>query len=170
MGARISEVGALRREDELLLLREDRAVFSLGSFLAKNEDPQLRREPINIMALPSNSKLCPVATLREYLRRTPHRSSGPLFLNTKTSEPLKLGSLRKLTVEFIKEMHPGSLPRSHECRKVSTSLAFLAGMQFDDITGYTGWSGHRVFVKHYLLQIHGARNRCIALGKPVGGW
>ena len=169
MGARISEVGALRREDEHLLLREDCAVFSFGDFLTKNEKPLERREPITIQSLPTNKRLCPVATLRLYLQRTSHLTSGPLFVNTNTDAPLKNIALARLLVKFIQELHPGSNPRSHDCRKVSSSLAFLGGMGFNEISSFTGWAGHRVFVKHYLSQIRGARTRCIALGKPVGG-
>ena len=168
MGARISEVGALKRGDDFLSLRGDRVIFSFGDFLAKNEDPLKRRDPIVIESLPSNQRLCPVATLREYLRRTASISSGPLFLHTVTSNPLDLNSIRTSMVNFIKELHPGSDPKSHDCRKVSSSLAFLGGMEFQEISRYTGWSGHRVFVKHYLSQIRSARTKCVAMGRPLG--
>lgn len=169
MGACISGVEALKRGDEYLLLRGDCAIFSFGDFLAKNERPLSRRDPVTIQSLPSNKKLCPVATLRQYLQRTSHVTSGPLFINTRTNAPLKIRSLTKLLVDFIGELHPGSVPKSHDCRKVSSSLAFLGGMGFHEISSFTGWSGHGVFVKHYLSQIPSAWTRCVAWGRPVGG-
>ena len=168
MGARISELGALKRGDEHLLLRGDSAVFSFGDFLCKNEKPLSRREPVDIQALPSNKKLCPVATLRQYLQQTSHITCGPLFVHSKTEVPLKSRALAKALVDFIGELHPGSVPKAHDSRKVSSSIAFLGGMGFDEISHFTGWSGHRVFVRHYLSQIRSARTRCIALGKPMG--
>ena len=90
MGACISGVEALKRGDEYLLLRGDCAIFSFGDFLAKNERPLSRRDPVTIQSLPSNKKLCPVATLRQYLQRTSHVTSGPLFINTRTNAPLKI--------------------------------------------------------------------------------
>ena len=51
MGARISEVGALKRGDYFLSLRGDRVIFSFGDFLAENEDPLKRRDPIVIKSL-----------------------------------------------------------------------------------------------------------------------
>ena len=125
MGARISEVEALKRGDEHLLLREDSVVFSFGDFLSKNERPLSRREPVHIQSLPSNKKLCPVATLRQYLQRTSNITSGPLFVHSKTGVPLQTATLAKSLVKFIGELHPGSNPKSHDCRKVSSSLAFL---------------------------------------------
>ena len=64
MGARVSEVASLYRGEEFLKFPDngDLLLWPAPGFLAKNEDPQRRRDPVSIRCLP-NSPLCPVATL-----------------------------------------------------------------------------------------------------------
>ena len=169
MGARVSELAALKRGNEFCLVREDNVIFSFGNFLAKNEKPLSRREPISVSALKEDPKLCPVATLRKYLDRTSQVTDGPIFVHPDSGVPLKPYNIRLNIVKLIRKLQPGSVPSAHDMRKYASSLAFFGNMSYEKIVSYTGWSGHRVFMKHYLHQIRGVHQRCIALGSVIGG-
>ena len=168
MGARVSELHALRRGDHFCVITEYSATFSFGSFLAKNENPMKRRPPIVVPAMPSNPALCPVQTLKKYLDRTALAEQGPLFLRPDTTDRLPLLSLRVHIVGLIVALCPGSNPKSHDLRKYAASLAFFGNFKMDEVSRYTGWAGERVFVRHYVKQIRALRSRCVALGKVVG--
>ena len=120
-GPRISELHALRRgqfitrQGRSLVLRPDPA------FLAKNEDPLIRRSPIMIRALEGQeNSLCPVKSLEDYLEATPSSSHGPLFRN-QSGGPLSKGNLRVTLACLIRKTHPQAFPRSHDLWKMAAS-------------------------------------------------
>ena len=120
-GPRISELHALRRgqfitrQGHSLVLRPDPA------FLAKNEDPLIRRSPIIIRALEGKeNSLCPVKSLEDYLEATPAISHGPLFRN-QSGCPLSKGNLRVTLACLIRKTQPQAFPRSHDLWKMAAS-------------------------------------------------
>ena len=169
-GPRLSELHALRRcefisrRDQALILRPDPA------FLAKNENPLYRRSPIIIKPLEDPDRsLGLVKSLEDYLEATASSIDGPLFRSS-SGTPLSKGNIRVTLVRLIRKAHPRAFPRSHDLRKLASSLAFFGEMSVSDISTFTGWSSQRVFLRHYLGEITELRHRCVAMGRPVGSF
>ena len=40
-------------------------------------------------------------------------------------------------------------------------------MQFSDMSRYSGWSSPKVFLRHYLKEIHDVRKTCVSMGRVV---
>ena len=167
-GGRISEISALRRGPEftyvtppgILVLRPG------PDFLAKNEDPLLRRRPWRISPIPGDDdSLCPVTAMQVYLDRTAGFTSGSLFRHHSSGKPLSVSGLRCCLTSLIKKHNPDSVPKAHDLRKMASSLAFFEGMSFPDITSMTGWSSLNVFVRHYLHEIETLQRTCVVLGR-----
>ena len=127
MGARVSEIAALRRGDKFLKISECGNLFLTPGpdFLAKNENPFRRRDPISIAPLSSRSEMCPVFTLRYYLDKTKDITDGPLFRHSISNKPLTIMGIKILLTSLIKKCNPDSIPKSHDIRKMATSLAFF---------------------------------------------
>ena len=66
---------------------------------------------------------------------------------------LFLPKIRLMLCQFIRLADPGSIPKSHDLRKVASAFAFLRSMSLSDISGVTGWASGRVFREHYLHSI-----------------
>ena len=79
IGARVSEIAALRRGDKFLKISECGSLFLIPGpdFLVKNEN-LLKSDPFSIVLWPSQ-KMCPVSTLRYHLDRTKDITDSPLF-------------------------------------------------------------------------------------------
>ena len=173
-GGRISELHALNRGAQYLAFSTDRRSVSLLSrytFLAKNEHPLHRRDPIDIQGLSdedgSPHVLCPVQALSRYLNVTKEFVSGPLFRNSLTGTPLAKSKCSKIICDLIKDSQPGSFPLGHDLRKMSTSLAFFRQMHLPEICQRVGWASGNVFIRHYLKDIQEVMSTCVVLGRPT---
>ena len=171
-GGRISEIHALRREPEFLAFGDnDLTLISRVSFLAKNENPTHRRDPIVIPRLfdddGSPHVLCPVAALENYIKSTNSVKTGPLFLSVKNNKPLSKAACAFHLCAVIKESQPGVFPKAHDVRKMATSLTFFANMSLTEICQRVGWASPMVFRKHYLRQIDMVIKNCVVLGKSL---
>ena len=167
-GARISELAALSRDDGFVVFSDSDALLKPHlKFLAKNEDPQNRWKPWKILALPQDPSLCPVLTLKDYLKRTAAFKSGPLFRREKGGN-ISLDGIKQQILYLIKRTNPGSVPTVHQVRKAATSLNFFQQMQFDPLKEYTGWKSSKVFLKHYCVNMEALKYHAVAAGKVVG--
>ena len=174
-GARVSELAALTRDPQYLIFTEDGSakVRPDPKFLGKNENPNKRWESWHIPALPGEDKiLCPVQSLKTLLDHTKSISSGPLFLCHSTwsnpkPKPLTINGIGTAMTSLIKQSNPDSVPKAHDIRKMASSYAFMEGMQIKDMSAYSGWSGPRVFLKHYLKEIQDLRRSCVSMGQVV---
>ena len=171
-GARGSELHAvLRGDDNLVFSGDGVSLYPNPNFLAKNEDPQNRRNPIFISSLFEESgaphPLCPVHKLRQYLQATATSSSMKLFLDPVGLSDLSLFKLRHLICLFIRMSDTGAFPKLHDLRKVASSYAFFRTMSLDNICGVTGWSSCRVFKRHYMTQLQEGGSSFVALGTSV---
>ena len=170
-GSRLSELVALSR-DEGQVFFYDTGLVKLSpdpTFLAKNESPSHRRRPIRIPALSDQySSLCPVSNLKIYLHSTREVVTGSLFRTHSGGGPLTPAGMRRELVGIIKASNPDSFPKTHDIRKVASSLAFFEDMTFDDLAQYTGWSSPRVFFKRYLKRIGTVPWVCVSAGKVTG--
>ena len=116
-------------------------------FLAKNEDPFLRRQPWRISPIPGvDNSLYPVATTQGYLQRTADLQSGSLFRHHLSGKPLTICGTRCCLTSIIKKHNPESIPKTHDLHKMASLLAFFEGMTFPDIASMTGWSFPRDFM------------------------
>ena len=66
---------------------------------------------------------------------------------------LFLPKMRLMLCQFIRLADLGSIPKSHDLRKVEPAFAFIGSMSLPDICGVTGWASGRVFREHYLHSI-----------------
>ena len=169
-GGRVSEISALRRGPDFTYVTPS-GHLSLQpgpDFLAKTEDPQQRRKPWRISPLPGDdTSLCPVATLQSYLDRTSDYSFGSLFRHHVSGKPLTVSAVRCRITSIIKRYNPGSIPKTHDLRKMASSLAFFEGMSFPDISHMTGWTSPFVFMRHYLHEIEALVRSCVVLGRSL---
>ena len=133
-------------------------------FLAKNENPQLRREPVRIRALPSDLSLCPVHTIKEYLKRTSEVNIGNLFIHHSKRTALSKVQLSKTMLSLIRTANSASFPKVHDVRKYATSLAFLNEAEFPDLVAYTGWHSVKVFLTHYHKELEDMKHSLVAAG------
>ena len=70
-------------------------------------------------------------------------------------------------VSVIKQADLATFPKTHDVRKYATSLAFFAGMNFQQIQESMGWKDHKVFLSHYKKDLCVLRQFCIALGSVI---
>ena len=127
-GGRVSEISALRRGPDFTYVTPS-GHLSLQpgpDFLAKNEDPQQRRKPWRISPLPGDDpSLCPVATTQDYLDCMADITFGSLFRHHISGKPLTVAAVRCRLTSLIKRCNPGSIPKTHDLRKMASSLAFF---------------------------------------------
>ena len=100
-GARVSELAALPREDEFVVFSGDGVtLFPNPNFLARNENPNIRRDPIFIHKLlldsGTNHPLCLVEALRSYLEATSSTKSFKIFVDHSFLQDLSISKIRLL--------------------------------------------------------------------------
>ena len=139
--SRVSEISTLRRGPDFIYVTPS-GHLSLQpdpDFLAKTEDPLQRRKPWRISPLPGNDpSLCPVATTQAYLDRTANITFGSLFRHHSSGKSLSVAAVRCRLTSLIKKSNLGPIPKTHDLRKMASSVAFFEGMSFPDISKMTG--------------------------------
>ena len=147
---RPSELASLRFSDSFMTLNDDFVRF-IPSRLSKTDRQNYLGHPIVIRRLPSDTSVCPVAALEDFLavRRTLTASHDYLFCDfrpphSKISTP---AFARRLTWCLSKagiSAPPGST------RATSVSEAFRRGVAIPEILRAGDWSGASTFFRHYL--------------------
>ena len=106
--------------------------------------------------------LCPVRSLREYLRRTEESrpTCARLFISTNTKKPRPITKntisfwLRQVILFAYKNANPDALTlvkvKAHEVRALATSLAFSKNMSLSEVMHAASWRSNTTFVSHYL--------------------
>ena len=122
--------------------------------------------PWEIIPLPEEPSLCPVACLKSYLQSTSHWTTGQLF-RAETGKPLSPKDISGKVGYFVKRADPEGHFLGHDPRKVATSLNFWSHMSFEALQGYTGWKSPRVFFKHYFKKIEEIKRSLVAAGRVV---
>ena len=115
-------------------------------------------------ALRTPKELCPGAALKHYLewtRQCEHASRVSLHLCSST--PLSSGAIAYWLCKAIFSLVPGTIPRAHDVRKLSYSLAWTRGVPIEEIVKRGFWSSANVFINKYLLPAP-ADARCVARG------
>ena len=153
-----SENSLIRMEDGSFKLYPDL------KFLTQNEDPQNRRGPVFVKLLvDGDDALCPVKSLEQYLQATSMSLCTNLFKHPVHLGKWNLAGKRLALVRKIKASQPHCCPRSHDIRKMSTSLAFFQDMSLTEILEKVGWRSRAVFRRHYLNNIYEVQHKCAAL-------
>ena len=147
---RPSELASLRFSDSFMTLNDDFVRF-IPSRLSKTDRQNYLGHPIVIRRLPSDTSMCPVAALEDFLavRRPLTASHDYLFCDfrpphSKISTP---AFARRLTWCLSKagiSAPPGST------RATSVSEAFRRGVAIPEILRAGDWSGASTFFRHYL--------------------
>ena len=171
-GSRISELHALARSDELIEFSEEGVtLYPNPDFLAKNEDPQFRRNPLFIARLKDerggNHPLCPVHNLSLYLDSTSCTKSFNIFVHPISLQDISIHKLRLALCKFIRLGDSNAFPKAHDLRKTATSYAFFKGMSSSQLCDLVGWSSIQVFKRHYLKQIDEISSPLVVLGTVV---
>ena len=141
-------------------------------FVAKTQIPGRPETSYGPIVLPALSQildrqdddmvLCPIRSLREYLRRT--ESSRPtcprLFISTNTKKPRSIVKntisywIRKVILSAYKTANSDQIDivkvKAHEVRALATSLAFSRSMSLNDVMSAASWRCRTTFVSHYL--------------------
>ena len=162
-GNRVSELAALDRS----AIKWERELAGVTipvrqGFLYKNQS--LTRIPPKVFfpALKEPKALCPVACLKDYLEDTAHHNDASrVFLHPVSFAPLNAGSISFWLCRAITELVPGSIPRAHDVRKLSYSLAWVRGVPIEEIVKRGFWSSVNVFINKYLVTIP-AEVQCVA--------
>ena len=114
------------------------------SFLAKNECPKQRwsHRAINHLKLPdgSNSQLCPVRSLQEYLRLTSQIRKGSLFIHPSTRKSLSIHQLSKYICKIILQADPDTGAKVHDIRKYAASCTLAENMEVSEMVNAFQWS------------------------------
>ena len=151
-GWRISELHACVRSVKY-------CQFSQGSlrlrahpnFLAKNENLSNRWKTRDIKPLLLRnggvSRLCPVSTLKSYLRRSKGKREGALFQPvSKGEKPLTRHSLSTEICKLILEADPVAKAKVHDVRKYAASYSLAETMiSPDELSRTIGWNSPAFF-------------------------
>ena len=171
-GYRISELQACVRDQNYCYFTGDGILHIRlhPSLLAKNESPRKRWDFKVIKSLRLQdgtiSKLCPVTSLQEYLRRTEAVDNGRLFLKPNNEATvLSIDMLRSHICNLIKLADPVSRIWSHDVRKYSASCSFVNTMLMGDLLSAMNWSSAATFTKHYFCKVDPL---CTTVALPVG--
>ena len=112
---------------------------------------------------PSNSKLCPVETLRCYLKATgtirpviPASKPDPLFISyVKPHKPISAPSLTRWLHSLLKASGVNSdIFKAHSVRRASTSAAANSNVPLSEILKMADWSSPSTFQKFYYKPVH----------------
>ena len=150
-GNRCSELAHIDRSSILFAPDgSDLSMSPLPGFLYKNQRPNSNPPRICVKAIQPSSSLCPVAAVK-ILLATPNPQHHPhLFLNPSSSAPLNASTFRFWLCKAINWLLPGSMPRAHDVRKNSYSIAWARGVPVEEIMKRGFWSSSSVFLRRYL--------------------
>ena len=156
-GWRISELHACVRLDKYCQFSQNSLrLRAHPNFLAKNENVSNRWKARDIKPLILRnggvSRLCPVSTLRSYLRRSKGKRDGPLFQPvSKGAKPLTKHGLSTEICKLILEADPVAKAKVHDVRKYAASYSLAETMVSPvELSKTIGWSSPATFFKYYM--------------------
>ena len=137
-------------------------------FLYKNQTASRCPPPISFPTFP-NSSVCPVETLRVFLRRTAtwhHRDF--LFINPVSHASLVAGRINYWLVQAILAADVGnSVVRAHDVRKFAYSVNWARRADMSHILKHGFWASAHPFLHNYLTPLEGPLPGCVAAGSRV---
>lgn len=166
-GNRVSEIAAYYRPGILFGPNDSSVVIPVRpGFLFKNQ--RLKRAPPNLelTALVEEGfshPLCPVRAVRHALAVAPDTESTALF-TSEAGRPLSKASIAMRLTLLIERANPGAVPRAHDVRKMAASLAWVRGVNPQEIIRRGFWSSYNTFLERYLVPVIPTQNQINALG------
>ena len=140
----------------------------LPHFLFKNQTASCCPPPISFPTFP-NSSVCPVETLRVFLRRTTtwnHRDF--LFVNPVSHASLVASHINYWLVQAILAADVGNaVVRAHDVRKFAFSINWARRADMSHIIKHGFWSSVHPFLNNYLTPLEGPFPGCIAAGSRI---
>ena len=172
-GMRISELHACMRTKDCCNFTRDNflELSHHPNFLAKNERPDKRWKFKVIKPLRTRSgrasKLCPVESLKAYLKKSPRIKTGRLFRSThKDRKPLTKFQLSQEVCKLIIRADPNTRARVHDVRKYAASCSLATTMITPaELSRAIGWSNTISFYRFYRTAIE-PLNREVSLPGP----
>lgn len=172
MGRRCNELQSLLRSSKYISFGPANKWVKITPnpvFLAKNELPSFRRNPVFINALPnlgSNvpNPICPVHWLFVYLQKTDHFRGDKLFYNPDSLVPCNAGRISFYIRKLINLAQPGVYAKGHDLRKMACWLAFWSGMRLKRIRERGFWRTNSAILKCYLPDSIPSDIKAVALG------
>ena len=143
----------------------------IPEFRAKNQDSLDPNPTIVIKSLTrfmgqdkESYSLCPVRVLKHYLTRSAYKRKNQrrLFLplsetsNRDVTKTALSKWIRELIIEayqFAKLPPPSNASKTHELRRISTSIGFAKNMSIQSIMKAAYWSSENTFIGHYLRDL-----------------
>lgn len=116
-------------------------------------------QTMTIKAYKPDKNLCPVETLKQYIKTTSHiRKSRFLFVHTKTPfSQVSSATFRRWIVDTLE--NAGIVGYSaHSVRNASSSKAFFSGFSLKQVAFQAGWSTLSTFIEHYLQPINNKKS------------
>ena len=133
-------------------LDDSRWVFYITSLLKQSRKGR-HMAPIELLTHPSNTKLCIVTVLREYLHRTKDIREGQrqlLLSHQKPHHPISNDTLARWVRDTLQRAGVDTLLFSaHSTKSACTSAAACRGLPIDVITKAAGWSAASTFTRFY---------------------
>ena len=171
LGSRASELHSLLRGPKFIVFSRNLTAVRIlpnPAFLAKNESPLFRRQPMVISALfkrdGSRHSLCPVYCLSTYLLRTRAFVGDKVFFNPASGVQCNRGRMNFYVRKLVKVTQPGIYARFHDLRKFSVWTAFWNQMRFKDLRSRGFWRNNSVMARRYLYKATPSKSPCVALG------
>ena len=163
----IHGLSGLDRDIEFTKNNRSMILNFLPEFRAKNQDALHSSPAIEIKSLITDDDdryNCPVRALRYYLSRTEsyRRLRRRLFLSVRPGYTYDLSQnalslwIRCLITNAYKAEKlapPKGASKTHEVRKLSTSLGFSKNVSLADLMKSAYWRSQNTFTSHYLLDI-----------------
>ena len=145
---RVADLFLLRVTPQYLQLSADSAVFQ-PAFGAKQDRPS-HQNPLVVLRSYADVRLCPVASLREYLSRTDYRGRGEsLFLTT--TPPFGAaakGTIKRWILSILTDAGVQGTPGSTRAAAASYSLA--RNISLKTVMDAADWSRSTTLFRHYI--------------------
>ena len=141
---------------EFMDLQNDICIFYPKTLL-KHSKPHKTKDVFVYNKFDDEQKLCPIATINEYIKRRIELKPTNTSLFITSVPPYKTPHKDTLS-RWIKDlMHKSGVDtivfKPHSCRSASTSKGKCHGLGITDILKQASWSNVNTFLKHYCRNI-----------------
>lgn len=139
-----------------MFLTDTECTFVFDAVL-KHSRPGYKQTPMVLRSFPANTQLCPVQTLKQYLKfRLNKCNDNGLFITTvsphKRSSSDTISRWVKTTLELAGI--DSGIFQAHSVRSAATSCAKRKGVSLTTIVQSASWTGTSTFKKHYDKEIN----------------
>lgn len=149
-GQRSQTIAALSIDS--MHIEANKCIFMINKLL-KQSRPGYHQQPLEFIAFASDSNLCVVKTLMEYLKRTESLRGDEKQLFISFAKPYSAVKSCTLAKWVCCILHNAGVDTkvfsAHSTRAASTSKALSRGLSLGDIGRAAGWSNTSTFTSYY---------------------